>query len=191
MKKIIVITTIFLLFLGLSSQAPADNFKAGFGASYYAPTDLNFKEPYGTGSMMFTASLGLNLSERLELRGEFNYFSTKGKMTLSKEEITYIFMPIAMGFRHKVFKAGRISPYLGLGADLCSYKEKVPERFGKKVTGSKVGFHGELGVHVKLAKVFYLDFNLRYINVNDEPFKEGIKRRLGGLRAGIGVEYWY
>jgi len=189
MKKYIAATAIILLFLGLSNQALANRYKAGFSVNYYKPSDSNFKEPYRAGNMMFGLSLGINLLKRFEFRGELNYFRVKGEMTLSKEEITYIFTPLVAGLRYKVFKAGRIGPYLGLGADLCSYKEKVPERYGK-VSGSKIGLHGEIGTLVKLAERFHLDINVRYLYVFNKSLN-GIEREFGGLRAGIGIEFLF
>ena len=82
-------------------------------------------------------------------------------MTLSKEEITYTLTPIVAGLRFRVFDTKRISPYLGAGIDFCSYKEKVPERFGGDITGSKTGIHGEIGAYVHLSRKFQIDVNVR------------------------------
>jgi hypothetical protein len=145
MKKLIISTVVMLLF-SLVYQGYAQGFKAGISVAYNSVNDSAFKDAYGSGSMMFGASLSADLVKQLELRGEIHYFSSKGEMTLSKEEITYTLTPIVAGLRFRVFDTKRISPYLGAGIDFCSYKEKVPERFGGDITGSKTGIHGEMSM---------------------------------------------
>ena len=186
MKKFMIVA--FILIFSLTPfQAFGKGFKAGAYMTYYSVNDSAFKDAYGTGSMMFGASLSANLENRWELRGEINYFSAKGEMTLSKEEITYTFMPIVAGLRFRVFDTKRISPYLGTGVNFCSYKEKIPERFGGEITGSKTGFHGEIGTYIYISQYFQLDFNLRYTVAKIEVLDK--ERELGGFRAGVGVEY--
>jgi opacity protein-like surface antigen len=186
MRKSAVIAFI-MLFLFIDGQAFPQGFKAGVYLAYYSVNDSVFKDVYGTGSLMFGASLSADIMKRLELRAEIDYFSSKGEMTLSKEEVTYTLIPIVAALRFRIFDAKRISPYLGAGLDFCSYKEKVPERFGGDISGSKTGFHGELGTYVNLSRKLQLDINLRYLKAAIEPFNE--KREIGGFRAGIGVGY--
>lgn len=186
MKKFMILT-IALLLLSLSPQLYSQRFKAGAYLTYYSVNDSAFKDAYGIGNMMFGASLSANLSKRFELRGEINYFSAKGEMTLSKEEITYTLMPIVVGLRFRVFETKRISPYLGAGIDFCSYKEIVPERFGGDISGSKTGIHGEIGTYISLSNKIQIDVNFRYTKAAIEIFDR--EREIGGFRAGVGLEY--
>lgn len=186
MKKIIHLSFTLLFFI-ISTQAFAQGFKAGVSLAYYSVDDSAFKDAYGTGNMMFGASLSADIYKKLELRAEINYFSAKGEMTLSKEEITYTLMPIVAGLRFRVIETKRISPYLGAGLDFCSYKEKVPERFGGDITGSKTGIHGEVGMYVHISQKLQIDINFRYTSAKIEVLEKD--REIGGLRAGVGVEY--
>jgi opacity protein-like surface antigen len=186
MKKLTMLT-VAMFFLSLSPRAYSQGFKAGACLAYYSVNDSVFKDVYGTGSMMFGAFLSADIVKKLELRAEINYFSSKGEMTLSKEEVTYTLIPIVATLRFRIFDAKKISPYIGAGLDFCSYKEKVPERFGGDISGSKTGFHGELGTYVNLSRKLQLDINLRYLKAAIEPFSE--KREIGGFRAGIGIGY--
>ena len=186
MKKFVHFTFIMLFFI-TSTQAFAQGFKAGAYLTYYSVNDSAFKDAYGTGNMMFGASLSADIVKKLELRAEINYFSAKGEMTLSKEEITYTSMPIVAGLRFRVFDTKRISPYLGAGLDFCSYKEKVPERFGGDIPGSKTGIHGEIGTYVSLSNKIQIDVNFRYTSAKIEVLEK--EREIGGFRAGVGVEY--
>ena len=189
MKKIMVVI-IALVFLGLSHQVFAHSLGIGVSLNYFAMNDSMLKEIYPAGSLMFSVSMNANLIKRFDLRAEVNYFSTNGEMSLSKEEVTFTFTPIIVGLRFRIFDFRKISPYLGVGIDFCSYKEKVPERFGGDITGSKTGFHGELGIYVKLSNAFLIDINGRYLSLKAEPIEE-VERELGGFRAGMGVEFWF
>ena len=155
--------------------------------TYYSVNDSAFKDAYGSGNLMFGASLSADIVKKIELRAEINYFSAKGEMTLSKEKITYTLMPIVLGLRFRVFETKRISPYLGAGLDFCSYKEEIPERFGGDITGSKTGIHGEIGTYVHLSQKLQIDINVRYLSAKTEVFEK--KREIGGFRAGVGLEY--
>jgi len=186
MRKFIHISFLMLFFI-ISTQAFAQGFKAGVSLAYNSVNDSAFKDAYGTGNLMFGASLSADLAKKLELRAEINYFSAKGEMTLSEEEITYTLTPIVAGLRFRVIETKRISPYLGAGIDFCSYKEKVPERFGGDITGSKTGIHGEIGTYVHLSQKLQIDVNFRYLSAKTEVLDK--ERELGGIRAGVGVEY--
>lgn len=176
-----------MLLFSLVYQGYAQGFKAGVSVAYNSVNDTAFKDAYGKGNLMFGASLSVNLENRWELRGEINYFSAKGEMTLSKEEITYTLTPIVAALRFRVFETKRISPYLGAGLDFCSYKEKVPERFGGEISGSKTGIHGEIGTYVYLGQKLQIDINIRYLGAKTEVMDND--RELGGIRAGLGLEY--
>lgn len=188
MKKLMILA-IAMFSLGLSFQLYSQGFKAGAYLTYYSVNDTAFKDAYGTGNMMFGVSLSADIVKKLELRAEINYFASKGEMTLSKEEITYTLMPIVAGLRFRVFDTKRISPYLGAGIDFCSYKEKVPERFGGDITGSKTGIHGEVGTYVNLSNKFQIDVNFRYTKAAIEIFNR--EREIGGFRAGVGLEFQF
>ena len=187
MKKIMVVI-IALVFLGLSPQVFCQKSQKKFGigadTSYYAVNDSMFKEVYSAGSMMFSVSLSTKLSNRFQFIATYKHFTAKGEMTFSKEEVTYTFTPIVAGLRYWIFDSRRIIPYLGAGIGFCSYKEKVPERFGGDITGSKAGFHGELGIYVKLTESVLIDINGMYLTLKVEPIEEA-ERDIGGFGAGI------
>jgi opacity protein-like surface antigen len=187
MMKKLAILAIAMFFLSLSPRAYSQGFKAGILVAYNSVNDSAFKDAYGSGSVMFGVSLSADIVKKLELRAEIHYFSVKGEMTLSKEEITYTLMPIVAGLRFRVFETKRISPYLGAGIDFCSYKEKVPARFGGDITGSKTGIHGEVGTYVHISQKLQIDINFRYLSAKTEVLDK--ERELGGIRAGVGLEY--
>jgi len=183
MRKIIIIL-VLVLTVGLSSAA-AQIFKAEFSLSPYKPEDPLYKDIYGNGSFMFGVSLSLNLIWRIEFRAEANYFRDKGAMTVSGEEVVFTFVPVFVGARIRIISINKFTPYVGFGyAVYSSYREKLPERFGDVSASAKKGYHLETGVYVNLPRRFYLDVNIRKIDLKVEPF--GDTRQLGGFKGGIG-----
>jgi opacity protein-like surface antigen len=161
-------------------------FKIGAHTGIYSPADSFFKEMYGSGSLMFTGSVSLELIRNLEIRGEYNYFQDKGAMTDSQEELKFTIKDIVLEVRFRFFSGKKISPYLSAGFDFISYQEDYPERLGSyadKMEGNHLG----AGFYFRLNNKFNLDFNVRYINADAKPFDEVIK--LGGIKAGLGVEF--
>ena len=181
--KILVLT--FLLIVTLAFSAQAEMFRAGFNVDYYSVKDSLFQDIYGSGNLMFGASLSFNLVWKIELRAEANYLQSTGHMTASQEELKFTLMPFVIGARVKVLEK-KLSPYVGFGVNICSYKEDYPERF-EGVSESVTGFHFEIGSYFNLPRNFYADINIRYIKLDAEPYDEVIE--LGGLRAGFGIGY--
>lgn len=190
MKKTIVFALISFLLLSLAPKvlAVALGFQAKVGLyiNYYAISDSIYRDLYGSGNLMFGGSISLEMIRKLEIRAEGNYFRDKGKMSVTEEELTFTINQIIVGIRFRVFESKKFSPYLGAGVDFFSYKENYPDRF-EDVSDSTTGFHIEVGNYYNLAPRFHLDFNIRYIKADAKPFKEGIG--LGGLKAGVGIEY--
>jgi opacity protein-like surface antigen len=183
MKKIMVAFTALFTLVSSSQPCLAESFKIGGSVNYYSVTESIYKDVYGKGNIMFGGTLSCEPVRMLELRAEANYFHQKGKMTISKEEITLTIIPIVLGARIRFIETDRLSPYIGIGVDFYSYKEKLPGRFDD-VSEHTTGFHVEGGFYVDAIHSLYLDVNIRYTKADTEPFDETVK--LGGIRAGVG-----
>ena len=184
MKKIEIMFTVLMILVSLIQYSFAENFKLGGSFNYYAVTDSIFNEVYEEGGLMFGGSLSYEPIKRLEIRGEANYYQAKGEMTFTKEEVTFTIIPIVIGLRVWIVEIKKFKPYLGTGINFYSYKEELPERF-EDISESTTGIHFETGTYLNFAKMFYLDFNMRYSFIAAESSYEDIK--LGGPRAGIGI----
>jgi hypothetical protein len=181
MKRIVCVLAFVLVF---TLHPSAGELRLGASMGYYSITDSIYKSTYGSGEFICGGSLSYDLLRLFEIRGEVAYFKDKGEMTLTQEEIEFSMIPVVLGIRAKLIKMERLSPYLGAGVDLCSYKEKA--RLGN-TSESTVGFHIEGGSYIALGHRFRVDLNLRYVKADAQPFDETI--RLGGWRAGVGVDY--
>jgi len=172
----------FVLIFTLYSSA--GGFRVGGSIGYYSVADSIYKNTYGSGNFIYGGSLSYDLLRSFEIRGEVGYFKDKGEMTLTQEEIKFSMIPVVIGMRVKLAKIKKISPYLGAGVDFCSYRERA--RLGD-TSDSTTGFHIEGGSYITLGQRFRIDLNLRYVKADARPFDETIK--LGGWRAGVGVDY--
>jgi opacity protein-like surface antigen len=172
----------FLLVLTLYSSG--EGFKVGGSIGHYFVVDPIYKDTYGSGNLIYNGFLGYDLSKRFEIRAEVGYFKDKGETTLTREEIKFSMIPVLIGVRVKFVKIGKLNPYLGVGVDFCSFKERA--RLGD-TSGSTTGFHLEGGSYVAMGQRFHVDLNLRYIKADARPLDERIN--LGGWRAGVGVGY--
>jgi opacity protein-like surface antigen len=181
MKQILNILAFALIFTLYSSGG---ELRVGGSIGYYSVADSIYKNTYGSGNLICDGSLSYDLLRNYEIRGEVGYFKDKGEMTLTQEEIKFSMILVVIGMRVKLAKIKKISPYLGAGVDFYSYRERA--RLGD-TSDSTVGFHIEGGSYIALGQRFRLDFNLRYVKADAQPFDETIK--LGGWRAGVGVGY--
>lgn len=184
MKNLKVILTVVILVAGLSHFSFAEKFRLGGSFNYYVAEDSILKELYGNGGLMIGGTLSYEVIKQLEIRGEANYYQAKGNMSFSQEDITFTVIPVVIGLRVWVAEVQKLKPYVGAGFNIISYKEELPDRF-EDISESTTGLHIEGGTYLNLAKMFYLDFNVRYSFATAESSYEDIK--LGGLRAGIGI----
>jgi opacity protein-like surface antigen len=199
MKKITTII-VFILFTGLTAQfsygqrryqdedrgtVTVHAFKVGVGGGFYSFSESIIKDLYGSGAPIFAGSLTLELIKNLEFRGEYNYLQKEGAMSVSEEELKITFKDIVLEARFKFFSKKKVSPYICGGIDFISFKEDYPERFDDFEDKTN-GYHFGAGAYFRLSNKFNLDFNVRYVKAEVEPFEEVIQ--LGGIRAGIGIE---
>jgi opacity protein-like surface antigen len=181
MKPLLCVLTILFAF---AQDSPGEGFKVGGSLGHYFMADSVYEDTYGSGSLIYEGFLGYDLSRRLEIRAAVGYFKDKGEMTLTREEITFSMVPVVVGMRVKLAKWAKLDPYLGLGVDFYSFKERA--RLGD-TSGSTTGFHLEGGSYVALGQRLFVDVNLRYVKADAQPYGEVI--RLGGWRAGVGMGY--
>ena len=181
MKKLLCVLTVLFVFVLYSS---GEGFRVGGSIGHYIVADSVYQDTYGSGSLIYEGFLSYDLSKHLEIRAAVGYFKDKGEMTLTREEITFSMVPLVLGVRVKLAKMGKLDPYLGVGVDFYSFKERA--RLGD-TSDSTTGFHLEGGNYVALGQRFYIDINLRYVKADAQPLDEVI--RLGGWRAGVGMGY--
>ena len=190
-KRIFVALYLAMLISGIGY---AKGFKLGASAGYLMMQDARYEEVYSSGGLTYGISLGFQIFDWMEVRGEFNIFQQNGELILTQEQTKFSLTPIVVGVRALLMKR-KITPYIGLGANIISYKESLPARMGD-ASGSAIGFHGEGGAYYNIAKGFYVDLSVRYIlgakaDITDAGAANALggrteKAKLDGLRTSIG-----
>ena len=179
-KSVLIAASIFFFNIFVTSEG----FKGGGSVGYYSLPDSIYRDTYGSGNLMCGAFLSCDLMRNFELRGEVSYFKDTGVMTLTKEAITFSMIPVVIGVRIKLIEIKNLRPYLGAGAGLYFFKERV--RIGD-TSDSTAGYHVEGGSYISIGKRFFIDLNLRYVKADTKPYDETLN--LGGFRVGIGGGY--
>ena len=174
---------IILFILNGASVAAPMTMNLGLAVHYYSVSDSIYKNVYGDGGLMWGGHIDLGFWKGLELRGELNYFSDQGKLTVTDEVIRFQMMSYVFGLRYRLDKWAGIRPYLGAGIGGYSYSEELPNRFDD-VKDSMPGYHAEGGMYIDLSRRLRLDLNIRYLKADTKPFEETIA--LGGIRVGVG-----
>jgi len=190
MKKCILGITFLIILVGTLPAAVANtNVNIGIHAGFKSVTDTLYKEIYSYANPSFGVSMGINLFWRFQLVGEYNFFSDKGAMTISKEEITFTNQSWNVGLRSWLFLFKRNKVYLGFGVVGYSYAEDLPDRF-KDFNDKKNGFYIEIGDYYPLIKNrVYFDLNAKYEKVDVQPLDDKIS--LGGPKITFGVRFYF
>lgn len=149
---------------------------------YFQPSEQDFKEIYGSG-MMYGAELSVILWEWIEFWASGDYFSRKGKLTVSGEDTELQIIPVYGGLKFR-FPTEKINPYFGFGVGYFNYKEKNP--IGTVENGD-MGYIGQIGCIFEMTEGFIFDIHAAYSHCTVMP--KNVKANLGGFQAGIGVGF--
>ncbi|MGQ9618828.1 MAG: outer membrane beta-barrel protein [Candidatus Aminicenantia bacterium] len=185
MKRLPLIMLFFLLFFPLLSE---DRFLVGLSGGYYSISDSSFKEIYNSGAPIYGGILGFNISKELQIVGTFKFFSTDGKTTYIKEDLTFSMNPLTLAFRYRFGKSEWLfKPYLGAGFDYYSYKEDVKNEteFLRDTSDSVFGYSIQGGGSLKLMKNLFAEINFKYTIANAKPYETEVE--LGGFELGAGL----
>src|SRR4030043_2267008 len=117
------VLSIMACLLVLTLYCSSGAVRVGGSIGYYSLADSIYRDTYGSGSLIYDASLSYDLLRNLEIRGEVGYFRDKGETTLTREEIKFSMIHAGIGLRAKLVKIKKFSPYLGAGIDFYFFKE--------------------------------------------------------------------
>lgn len=152
--------------------------------SFFRPSDADFRGLYGSG-LMWGAEFSAGISERIALWVDADYFSRRGELSRSKEEIRIRMVPLSAGVSYRLGISG-LEASLGAGLIYCQYRETSP--IGTVEKGN-LGFVGKLGTRVKLGLKFILDLEAAWSRCRAKPLD--VAADLGGFRAGAGLGFQF
>lgn len=186
MKSLRAVSFLFLFILVSSFAFSDSRIYIGAGASYFRPSDENFKVAYGSSHILPDIEFGIRLLWHLHLIGGYSFLSKRGEVPElgieSKSEQQ--FLSFGAGFLVPIGKSA--SFLMAGGAASISYVEEVLDI---KVDGNKIGFFGEAGLNILPINVLYIGFRAKYIRA--KHLYEDVSFKLGGMKlnACIGVRF--
>jgi hypothetical protein len=143
-----------LLILALLAAVGYSAFGATFfieaKGSVFIPTDKVFRDIYGQG-MSFGGEIIVSLWEGIGLWIGGDYFSKKGKLTLSKEDTSIQITPVYGGLKWQLLR-GKFRPYIGGGCGIL-HLQGIERHGNLPEVGSRIS--GTVGFSVFSFKVFF------------------------------------
>lgn len=179
MKRYILLISLVLFIWGaLHAQESSITLEA----SYFRPSNQAFREVYGSG-IQVGGELQVDILKKTYLWLGASYFSNKGALTFTKEEITLRIIPVYLGVGYR-FTEEKVIPYLSVGMGIHFYREIAPLDTLKY---ARFGYSAKTGVLVELASKLSMELEVNYSSCTIKP--EGTAINIGGIGGGIGLRY--
>jgi hypothetical protein len=174
---------ILALAAGLNTGALAGALSLGASASWFMPSSADFRDAYG-GGFVPGFSLGYRVIGGLNIWAGGEFYSKTGELTYTGEEAKFMMTTLYAGLRLEATRSA-VRPYLAGALGLTSYKE---ESVIGTVSGSDLGFLGQLGLLFRVSPNLFLDVFGRYVQCKAKPEQEtAVESEIGGLQAGAGI----
>ena len=174
-----------LLLMIISLSFPAfsgGEFILSVTGNFSFPADKDFKEIYDNQVFFPELKAGISVYDDLYIWGGYGLLKATGETPTLKEESksTQNLMSFGIGYMSDISKSFGIK--VEAGGIYISYKE---ESMGEEIDNSTFGFRVDGGILFNISKSFFLQAVIGYISATDKP--EGVKIKLGGFFAGIGL----
>jgi hypothetical protein len=186
MKKAVILLIIMLGMMLGQVQAttpgkPAFSLAIGAGVRNFSGDEEGV---HSTFNLAFSLDVAYRFGRSIAVFVHTDYVSSKGELSLTKEETTLTIIPVEAGARY-LFKGKNFIPYIGAGIGLYSIKEENP--IGT-VEENGFGFFAELGTKIYM-QYFFFDIKAKYLFLSITPVDES--KNLGGfyLLAGVGYSF--
>lgn len=181
MKKTLRVSLI--IFVLCISVFSGEKFMVSVAGNYLTPSDSGYKDVYGSSVLLPEIKAGYKLYKGFFIWAGYGFFSKKGTTTELEQEAksTQHFLSFGIGYDGKISK--RFGYKAELGLLNASYKE---EAFGEKVTDNSIGFGIETGILYRIWSGIFIKISAGYLSASDTV--EDVKIKLGGFKAGIGLE---
>lgn len=181
----LTIGTVFFLLVVMTGANEAAGFSLGLRGSWFLPKSVEFRDSY-QGGFVPGANIYLPLSKGLNFYLGGEYFSKAGQLTFTGEDVKINVMVFSGGLR-QTLSHGSFRPYLAAGVCYFMYSEKS---IIGEVSGSNLGYLGELGLLVRLSSKLDLNIFGKY-DLRKAKSEEGeaASAELGGLFLGAGFVF--
>ena len=181
MRKIMFVSLMILVLCvcGLSGE----KFMVSVVGNYLHPSDSGYKDIYGSSVYYPELKAGYKVYKGFFIWAGYGFFSKKGTTTELEQEAksTQQYLLFGIGYDGKL--SGRFRYKAELGLLNANYKE---EAFGEEVKDNSIGFGVETGILYEISSSFFIKISVGYLGASDKV--EDVEIKLGGLKAGIGLE---
>lgn len=179
MKKILH-ATLAILFLAAAAQAV--DMSAALTFSYLGAADGGFREIYGSGGFMPGLRLEAMVGGDISLYAAYGYFNQKGETAVlgSESRSKQHFASAGAAWRRGLSPA--LNGFLHAGLLYVHFQE---EALGAELSGNAIGAEAGVGAEFRLGSKLLLVPFASYLFASDTV--DGVKIKLGGFRAGIGL----
>jgi opacity protein-like surface antigen len=181
-KAVIIISMIAFLSSNVFSQDDIKPFSIGIEGGYFAPKDANLKDLYGSGSFIFGGSISYIIAQNWELISDVNFYSDKGKTTLTEEDIELSLNHLRFGGYYH-FNPDGLDPIVGLGLDVCWISELNPIN---DFNDTSIGWFAGVGVETIFISNIKAALNVTYTDAKSEGDLGEIS--LGGFHFTFGLK---
>jgi hypothetical protein len=179
-KTLFVSVMVFVLCAFVFS---GEKFMVSATGNYLNPSDSGFKDVYGNSVYYPEIKAGYILFGGFYVWGGYGFFSKEGTTTELEQRAKSSQHFLSFGFGY----CGKFSEKFGYKAELglfnADYKE---EAMGEQVTGNSIGFGIEAGILYRVLSSLFFKISAGYLSASDKV--EDVEIKLGGFKAGIGVE---
>ena len=181
MKKRIPI--VFMSLIMCVSIFPNQKFMVSISGNYLKPSDLYFRAVYENYGIYPEIKVGFKIINNFYIWTGYGFFAESGKAEIVKEDTKFTQHSLLCGAGHNGAVSRSAEYKVELGLFFVSYKENT---FGEERTGSAMGFVVDGEILFKIGNGFYAFVTTGYSNASDTV--EDQKTKLGGYKAGIGIE---
>ena len=181
MKKFLLISVIVLVFSVCVFSN--ERFIVSVVGNFLSPADSYYKEIYGSSVFDPELKAGYKIVKDVYIWAGYGFLSKKGTTpTLGENaKATQNFVSSGIGYNGKI--SGKVGFNAELGLFFASYREEAMEEV---ITGSATGFGVKGEILYGFGKGLFIKTSFGYTSASDEV--EDVKIKLGGMKAGIGVE---
>jgi hypothetical protein len=180
---IVILAIIMSVVLSVNIFPQEDNksLSIGIEGGYFAPSDQDLKDLYGSGAFVFGGNIGFKIAQNWELMSDVNFYSGSGKTTLTQETIELSLTHLRFGGYYH-FNPEGLDPVVGLGVDVCWVSEVNPI---SDFSDTSIGWFAAIGVETIFISDVKAALNITYTNASSEGDLGSIA--LGGLHFTFGL----
>jgi len=138
--------------------------------------------------------LSFNAIQNFELWASYKNYSDTSETSYLENPTELKITPLSVGIRYRIGKWSRFEPFVGIGADIYSYRETyeagLPAPFNTEFKSNASGFFVQGGTYIEIVKLAFAQVFVKYNMVKDTGLtlpNNKTEFDLSGLEYGLGI----